>query len=83
MSVPAAVEIEGLHKGYGDVGARRGDDVRAEAGTVFGLLGPNQKLGGIGWRPLDAAPLRAQHASLERAHPQRRQSTRQRGHSAR
>jgi ABC-type multidrug transport system ATPase subunit len=38
VSVDAAVETEGLHKSYGEVGALRGVDLRVEAGTVFGLL---------------------------------------------
>src|SRR5918995_2464050 len=38
---PIAVEIQGLHKSYGDVQAIRGVDLRVESGTIFGLLGPN------------------------------------------
>ncbi len=36
-----AVEVRGLTKRYGDVGAVRGVDFTVEAGEVFGLLGPN------------------------------------------
>jgi ABC-2 type transport system ATP-binding protein len=39
--VPAAIEVEGVAKAYGDVRALAGVDLRVEAGTVLGLLGPN------------------------------------------
>ncbi len=38
---PAAIEVDGLRKSFGDVLALDGLDLRVEAGTVFGLLGPN------------------------------------------
>lgn len=37
----AAIEIRGLHKSYGAVGAVRGIDLSVSEGEVFGLLGPN------------------------------------------
>jgi ABC-2 type transport system ATP-binding protein len=36
-----AIEVEGLHKRYGDVHAVRGVDLTVETGKVFALLGPN------------------------------------------
>jgi len=38
---PAAVEVVGLEKRYGDVEAVRGVDFRIEPGETFGFLGPN------------------------------------------
>ena len=38
---PAAVEVVGLEKRYGDVQAVRGVDFRIEPGETFGFLGPN------------------------------------------
>ena len=38
---PAAIEIEDLHKSYGDVEAVRGIDLTVETGSCFALLGPN------------------------------------------
>src|SRR5690348_13416641 len=38
---PAAVEVDGLVKGFGEVVALDGLDLRIDTGTVFGLLGPN------------------------------------------
>ncbi|GAB7013056.1 ABC transporter ATP-binding protein [Halolamina salina] len=38
---PPAVEIDGLHKQFGDVTALRGIDLTVERGEVFGFLGPN------------------------------------------
>jgi ABC-2 type transport system ATP-binding protein len=38
---PAAVEVTGLEKRYGQVEAVRGIDFRVEAGETFGFLGPN------------------------------------------
>jgi ABC-2 type transport system ATP-binding protein len=35
------IEVENLHKNYGDVQAVRGVSFSVEAGEVFGLLGPN------------------------------------------
>jgi ABC-2 type transport system ATP-binding protein len=39
MEVP--IQVEGLHKSYGNVAAVRGIDFEVGAGEVFGLLGPN------------------------------------------
>ncbi len=39
MSV--AIEVQGLHKSYGDVEAVKGIDLSIDAGEVFALLGPN------------------------------------------
>ena len=36
-----AIEADGLAKRYGEVQALDGLDLAVEAGTVFGLLGPN------------------------------------------
>jgi ABC-2 type transport system ATP-binding protein len=36
-----AIEVEGLHKGYGDRSVLRGVDLVVGRGEVFGLLGPN------------------------------------------
>jgi ABC-2 type transport system ATP-binding protein len=36
-----AIEVEGLHKAYGEHEAVRGIDFKVERGEVFGLLGPN------------------------------------------
>ncbi len=36
-----AIEIEGLHKAYGDRQVLRGVDLLVERGEVFGVLGPN------------------------------------------
>jgi ABC-2 type transport system ATP-binding protein len=36
-----AIEVEGLHKAYGEHEAVRGIDFQVERGEVFGLLGPN------------------------------------------
>src|SRR5262245_50274274 len=36
-----AIEIDGLHKSYGDVHVLDGLDLRVAAGTVHALLGPN------------------------------------------
>ncbi len=41
MERTAAVEVRGLRKSYGAVGAVRGIDLRVESGEVFALLGPN------------------------------------------
>ena len=38
---PRAVEVEDLHKSYGDVAAVRGVDLHVDEGEVFALLGPN------------------------------------------
>ena len=38
---PAAVEVTGLQKRYGEVEAVRGIDFRVEPGETFGFLGPN------------------------------------------
>jgi ABC-2 type transport system ATP-binding protein len=38
---PAAVEVSGLEKRFGDVEAVRGVDFRVEPGETFGFLGPN------------------------------------------
>jgi ABC-2 type transport system ATP-binding protein len=38
---PAAVEVTGLEKRFGDIEAVRGIDFRVEAGETFGFLGPN------------------------------------------
>ena len=38
---PAAVEVTGLEKRYGEVEAVRGIDFRVEPGETFGFLGPN------------------------------------------
>ena len=38
---PAAVEVAGLEKRYGEVEAVRGVDFRVEPGETFGFLGPN------------------------------------------
>ena len=38
---PPAVEIDGLHKRFGDVTALRGIDLTVQPGEVFGFLGPN------------------------------------------
>ena len=38
---PAAIEVAGLEKRYGDVQAVRGVDFRVEPGETFGFLGPN------------------------------------------
>jgi ABC-2 type transport system ATP-binding protein len=38
---PAAVEVAGLEKRFGDVEAVRGVDFRVEPGETFGFLGPN------------------------------------------
>jgi ABC-2 type transport system ATP-binding protein len=38
---PAAVEVAGLEKRFGDVVAVRGVDFRVEPGETFGFLGPN------------------------------------------
>src|SRR5919107_4149455 len=38
---PAAVEVAGLEKRYGQVEAIRGVDFRVEPGETFGFLGPN------------------------------------------
>ena len=37
----SAIEVEGLHKAYGEHEAVRGIDFAVQAGEVFGLLGPN------------------------------------------
>jgi ABC-2 type transport system ATP-binding protein len=39
--VTAAIEVNGLHKRYGDFEAVRGIDISVASGEVFGLLGPN------------------------------------------
>src|SRR5271170_1889957 len=36
-----AIQIQGLHKSYGDFEAVRGIDFEVAPGEVFGLLGPN------------------------------------------
>ncbi|MGH9136893.1 MAG: ABC transporter ATP-binding protein [Acidimicrobiales bacterium] len=41
MTEPAAIEVTGLHKSYGDVDAVRGIDLWVALGQVFALLGPN------------------------------------------
>ncbi len=38
---PAAIEVTGLEKRYGEVEAVRGIDFRVEPGETFGFLGPN------------------------------------------
>jgi ABC-2 type transport system ATP-binding protein len=38
---PAAVEVTGLEKRFGDIEAVRGIDFRVEPGETFGFLGPN------------------------------------------
>jgi ABC-2 type transport system ATP-binding protein len=38
---PAAIEVTGLQKRYGEVEAVRGIDFRVEPGETFGFLGPN------------------------------------------
>jgi ABC-2 type transport system ATP-binding protein len=38
---PAAVEVAGLEKRFGDIEAVRGVDFRVEPGETFGFLGPN------------------------------------------
>jgi ABC-2 type transport system ATP-binding protein len=38
---PAAVEVTGLQKRYGEIEAVRGIDFRVERGETFGFLGPN------------------------------------------
>ena len=43
MAGELAIEAEGLRKRYGDVVALGGVDLRVEAGTVFGLLGPKAR----------------------------------------
>ena len=35
------IEVEALHKSYGDFAAVKGIDFEVRAGEVFGLLGPN------------------------------------------
>ena len=37
----AAIELEGVHKRFGDVTALRGLDLTVEDGEIFGFLGPN------------------------------------------
>jgi ABC-type multidrug transport system ATPase subunit len=37
----SAIEVEGLVKGYGDMQALRGVDLRVESGEIVALLGPN------------------------------------------
>lgn len=44
-----AIQVEGLVKSFGDVAALDGLDLEVEAGTVFGLLGPNGVL--LPWNP--------------------------------
>jgi ABC-2 type transport system ATP-binding protein len=41
VTVPVAIEAQGLRKSYGDVEALRGVDLNVPIGSVFGLLGPN------------------------------------------
>jgi ABC-2 type transport system ATP-binding protein len=41
MIEPAAIEVAGLEKRFGEVGAVRGVDFRVERGETFGFLGPN------------------------------------------
>ena len=36
-----AIEVQGLHKSYGDFEAVKGIDLRIEVGEIFALLGPN------------------------------------------
>lgn len=38
---PPAVDIDGLHKQFGDLTALRGIDLTVQRGEVFGFLGPN------------------------------------------
>ncbi|HEX6313094.1 MAG TPA: ATP-binding cassette domain-containing protein [Acidimicrobiia bacterium] len=40
-ALPVAVQVEGLHKRFGDVVALDGVDFSVPTGTVLGLLGPN------------------------------------------
>ncbi len=35
------IEVEGLHKSYGDIEALRGLDLSVEEGEIYGFLGPN------------------------------------------
>ena len=39
--MPHPIQVEGLHKSYGDFAAVKGIDFEVRAGEVFGLLGPN------------------------------------------
>ncbi len=39
--MPAAIEMKGVTKSFGETKALDGIDLRIEAGTVYGLLGPN------------------------------------------
>jgi ABC-2 type transport system ATP-binding protein len=41
MCMAYTIEIEGLHKSFGELAVLRGIDLRVEAGAVFALLGPN------------------------------------------
>ena len=41
MSRVTAIEVQGLHKSYGEHEAVRGIDFEVRRGEVFGLLGPN------------------------------------------
>ena len=41
MTVPPAIETDGLRKRYGDVEALCGVDLAAPQGSVLGMLGPN------------------------------------------
>ena len=41
VSIPFAIEADGLHKRYGDVEALLGVGLHVETGSVLGLLGPN------------------------------------------
>ena len=41
MTMGAPIEVQGLHKSYGDFEAVRGIDLEVKAGEVYGLLGPN------------------------------------------
>ena len=43
MSTELAIEALGLRKSYGDVKALYGVDLRVEAGSVYGLLGPTAR----------------------------------------
>jgi ABC-2 type transport system ATP-binding protein len=41
MDSPAPIQVENLHKRFGQVQALKGVDLQVEKGQIFGLLGPN------------------------------------------